>query len=210
MNPLVRSYLSSVEREAAALPTPRREELVADLREHIEISLAESGRGDDAQVRDILNRLGSAQEVVRAALEEEPVPPLTSPESRRRTAVTLTLALLPVPLYFATWVGLPLALATGTAAVLRLRRSTSWTPEEKREATRLILSPLLVLPLTLFVVRLLFYWNFSLTLVAAQTSLILPMIGAARLARSAKQLRDAKPGELPAGRGTAATAVRPD
>ncbi|ARQ67671.1 hypothetical protein [Streptomyces marincola] len=124
--------------------------------------------------------------------------------------MTLTLALLPVPLSFVPWVGIPLSLATATAAVLRLRRSTPWTPEEQREGTRLILSPVLVLPLTLLVVSFLFYRNFMLTFVAAQTSLILPMIGAARLARSAKQLRDAEPGELPLGHGIPATAVRPD
>lgn len=63
---VVRQYLAAVEREAAALPADRRQELVSDLAEHIEIALAERP-GSSA---DILRELGDPRVIVATALQE--------------------------------------------------------------------------------------------------------------------------------------------
>lgn len=51
----VRDYLSAVGREATALPADRRQELLADLAEHIEVTRAER---PDAAIGQILAELG--------------------------------------------------------------------------------------------------------------------------------------------------------
>lgn len=51
----VRNYLSAVERESSALPADRRQELLADLAEHIEVTRTER---PDAAIGEILTELG--------------------------------------------------------------------------------------------------------------------------------------------------------
>ncbi|MXG30489.1 HAAS signaling domain-containing protein, partial [Streptomyces sp. YIM 132580] len=53
-NTLVREYLATVERESTALPAAARQELLADLSEHIEVARTERP-GD---VRAILHEVG--------------------------------------------------------------------------------------------------------------------------------------------------------
>ncbi|MYV65578.1 hypothetical protein GT043_06415, partial [Streptomyces sp. SID2131] len=40
-HPLVTDYLAAVEREASFLPAGRREELLADLREHLDVAVGD-------------------------------------------------------------------------------------------------------------------------------------------------------------------------
>lgn len=61
---LVRDYLGRLEAAAAALPVQRRAELAAEVRDHIDSALAEAGRSDEVTVRNILERLGSPEEIV--------------------------------------------------------------------------------------------------------------------------------------------------
>ncbi|MDI6101836.1 hypothetical protein QLQ12_24750 [Actinoplanes sp. NEAU-A12] len=81
---LIAAYLARVERAASHLPTGRREELLGDLREHIEIVRAESGTGTEAEIRTILDRLGDPESIVAAAdtqtdLPRVPAAPPTPP-----------------------------------------------------------------------------------------------------------------------------------
>lgn len=81
---LVAAYLARVERAASRLPAARREELLADLREHIEIVRAESEAETEAQIRTILDRLGDPESIVAAAdtqtdLPRVPLAPPTAP-----------------------------------------------------------------------------------------------------------------------------------
>ncbi|MFE6224972.1 MULTISPECIES: HAAS signaling domain-containing protein [unclassified Streptomyces] len=66
-HPLVAAYLDAVARETAELPADRRAELLADLREHIEVSDAR----DDAGIRAVLAELGEPRTVAASALAEE-------------------------------------------------------------------------------------------------------------------------------------------
>jgi len=63
----VRDYLSTVEREASALPADRRQELLADLAEHIEVTRAER---PDAAIGEVLAELGDPRAIAATALSE--------------------------------------------------------------------------------------------------------------------------------------------
>ncbi|MGX1886537.1 HAAS signaling domain-containing protein [Streptomyces sp. NPDC055287] len=62
-----RDYLSAVEREGSALPADRRQELLADLAEHIEVTRAER---PDAAIGEILAELGDPRTIAATALAE--------------------------------------------------------------------------------------------------------------------------------------------
>ncbi|WP_329119355.1 HAAS signaling domain-containing protein [Streptomyces sp. NBC_01353] len=63
----VRDYLSTVEREASALPADRRQELLADLAEHIVVTRAER---PDAAIGEVLAELGDPRTIAATALAE--------------------------------------------------------------------------------------------------------------------------------------------
>jgi uncharacterized membrane protein len=67
---LVADYLSRVSRATAGLPPEQRDELLRDLQEHIETGRAELDEETEAQVRDILERLGEPSVIARAAAED--------------------------------------------------------------------------------------------------------------------------------------------
>ncbi|MFF2921520.1 hypothetical protein ACFVTP_03720 [Streptomyces celluloflavus] len=64
---LVRDYLSAVERETSALPADRRQELLADLAEHVEVTRAER---PDAAIGEVLAELGDPRTIAATALAE--------------------------------------------------------------------------------------------------------------------------------------------
>jgi uncharacterized membrane protein len=63
---LVDAYLGRLDAAAARLPVDRRAELVAEVREHIATALAEADRRDETTVRNVLERLGSPEDIVAA------------------------------------------------------------------------------------------------------------------------------------------------
>ncbi|MEV7414781.1 hypothetical protein [Streptomyces sp. NPDC089919] len=63
----VAQYLTAVEREASTLPADRRQELLADLSEHIEVTRAERPA---ATVAEILAELGDPRAIAATALAE--------------------------------------------------------------------------------------------------------------------------------------------
>lgn len=63
----VHDYLHAIEREASALPADRRQELLADLTEHIEVTRAER---PDAEIGTILGELGDPRTIAATALVE--------------------------------------------------------------------------------------------------------------------------------------------
>ena len=56
---LVRDYVDRLDAAASRLPADRRAELVGEVRDHIELALAEAGQVDAATVHNVLERLGS-------------------------------------------------------------------------------------------------------------------------------------------------------
>lgn len=73
---LVADYLARVSRATAGLAADRRDELVRDLREHIETSRADLPAETEAEVRGILERLGDPAVIARAAAEEDGLAPV--------------------------------------------------------------------------------------------------------------------------------------
>ena len=73
-HPSVVAYLDAVARETAGLPAERRAELLADLREHIEVS----GAGTEERLREVRAELGEPRTVAASALAEEPYPAMTA------------------------------------------------------------------------------------------------------------------------------------
>jgi uncharacterized membrane protein len=65
-NALVRDYLTRLETAAVRLPAGRRTELVGEIREHIDAAIADAGTSDETAVRNVLDRLGSPEDIVGA------------------------------------------------------------------------------------------------------------------------------------------------
>lgn len=61
---LVQDYINRLEARAASLPAERRAELVGEVRDHIDTALREAGSVDEVTVRNVLERLGSPDEIV--------------------------------------------------------------------------------------------------------------------------------------------------
>ncbi|MDR6322216.1 HAAS signaling domain-containing protein [Actinoplanes couchii] len=76
---LIAVYLARVDQAAIRLPAARREELVNDLREHIEIARSESEVDSEASIRTILDRLGDPESIVAAADTQTDLPRVTVP-----------------------------------------------------------------------------------------------------------------------------------
>jgi uncharacterized membrane protein len=66
----VSEYLREVEQRLAGLPVLQRRELLADLRAHIATERLERSANSEGEVLEILERLGSPEEVAAAAYEE--------------------------------------------------------------------------------------------------------------------------------------------
>jgi len=139
---LIRDYLTRLERAAADLPFERRSELVGDVREHIETAIAQTNAHDEASIRNVLERLGPAEEIVAAELVGTAVP------AARDAAVQaspwgpteiIAILLLTVGAVVLPFVG-------SLAGLVFVWASRAWTNREKAVASVIVLA-LLAVPL---------------------------------------------------------------
>ena len=72
---LVNDYIGRLHAAAASLPPSRRAELAGEVRQHIEMALAEAGQRDEVTVRNVLDRLGPPDEIVDAERQVDGPPP---------------------------------------------------------------------------------------------------------------------------------------
>ncbi|WP_238008327.1 DUF1700 domain-containing protein [Dactylosporangium sp. AC04546] len=73
---LVNDYLRAVEQALSGVPAGRREELLADLSQHIAAKRAELSPETEVEVRSILELLGDPSDVAaEAMLDNDPLPP---------------------------------------------------------------------------------------------------------------------------------------
>ncbi|MFE8949866.1 HAAS signaling domain-containing protein [Streptomyces sp. NPDC007856] len=136
-HPLVKSYLAAVARETAGLSPERRNELLADLEEHIAVALAEeSASGDDA-VRTVLTRLGDPRTIAATALGDEP-PARQTGRGRTRALLVLLAATGPLTL-FAPLLGVSALIG----AIWWLWTAPQWRSRDRAIATAAALVPLL-------------------------------------------------------------------
>ena len=145
MTTLISSYLQRLEAAAADLPVERRDELVEEIRQHIDASTLGAG-SDEAALRTLLDRLGTPEEIAAAAREDLPAgataleqPALSeanpSPWGGSELAAVVLLGLGPFVLpLVGPLVGLVLALS-----------SQRWTRRDKTVAVALSVAPAVLL-----------------------------------------------------------------
>lgn len=68
-DPLVDDYLRRLAAAASVLPPHRRDELISEIRDHLQEALRQAPADDEAAVRNMLERLGPPEEIVSAATE---------------------------------------------------------------------------------------------------------------------------------------------
>jgi uncharacterized membrane protein len=138
--PLAEDYLARLDRAAGALPPQDRDELLAELRSHLQTGLAADPT--DAEVLNLLHELGSPEDIVAAAQPERstslaapsrPASPWGALEMIAVLALTVGTFVLPI-------VG-PLV------GIVLVWGSTRWTRREKGIATVLTALPVLTLAL---------------------------------------------------------------
>lgn len=115
-HPLVTEYLSALRRQAASLPESRRTELIEEIGAHIEGSLPEIP--SEAQIRNILDRLGTPEEIVDAELDDPQA--LSEPSAQPGSPMgpwTASGATQRAPLATGDIVGLTLLLLGGAVAL---------------------------------------------------------------------------------------------
>ena len=96
-DPVVASYLHRLESAAQALPRERRVELVSEIRAHIEEALNEAGATDEVTVRNVLERLGSPEQIVSEAVGSRPHPATSRGTLEMAALIVLALGgILPV------------------------------------------------------------------------------------------------------------------
>ncbi|MEU6168839.1 DUF1700 domain-containing protein [Streptomyces tanashiensis] len=145
-HPLVTDYLATIEREASFLPAGRREELLADLREHLAVAVGDEE--DPETVRTALERLGSPSAIVAAARAEEPETPTAAdaPKEQPRTRTVITAVLLGITGLAGLGGSLP-AVAALIVGLVLLWTSDAWDRGTKVLATALTLATPIVVAL---------------------------------------------------------------
>ena len=160
---LVRDYLGRLEAAAAALPLARRTELAAEVRDHIDAALAEAGRSDEVTVRNVLERLGSPEEIVAAEAGQAGTPDGAAPASGGGVAGTgsrwgavevtaLVLVGLAWPALFLPF-GLFLWLGLGVVGLVLVWVSAVWSRRRKLITTGTVVAAYVLLVLLITPVR---------------------------------------------------------
>lgn len=83
-HPAVHGYLARLREVAGALPPLRRDELLTEIRCHIDDALAApdpTGAAGDDRVRRVLARLGDPEDIVAAEMDQSPAPTVAPPAS---------------------------------------------------------------------------------------------------------------------------------
>ena len=119
-DPLVDDYLHRLQEAASRLPADRRLELVSEIRGHLREALSQVPDGDEAGVRNVLDRLGAPEEIAAAALD--------APEDLGTVAVAgqvsgLAIASLAMAVLWFAGLGAVLALVFGYRARREIRDS---------------------------------------------------------------------------------------
>ncbi len=141
---LIQDYLDHLERAAHTLPAAHRAEILAEIKEHISITLSQSEDQSEATVRSVLTRLGTPEDIVREA--ESGLPAAPAPPARRRVAAfeIVTVVLLLVG-------GIVIPLLGWVIGAVLLWASARWTVRDKVIGTLVVPGGLgLAVWLTLF------------------------------------------------------------
>ena len=119
-DPQVDNYLRRLDKAASALPAHRRQELISEIRDHLQEALRQTPAGDEAAVRNMLERLGPPEEIAAAAADSAPSDQLVAPF--RETNGSAIVAVVLGVLWFAG-IGSLLALVFGYRARREIKNS---------------------------------------------------------------------------------------
>ncbi|MEU2717030.1 hypothetical protein [Streptomyces sp. NPDC007205] len=140
-HPLVMNYLATVAREAAGLSPERRNELLADLEEHIAVALAEESTSGDDGIRAVLTRLGDPRTIAATALGDEPPAPPAPQVSWVRPVALLVLLVVAGPMTVLNAFPV-LGCIPVIGAIWLLWASSEWLKRDKVLGTVAALAPL--------------------------------------------------------------------
>ncbi len=118
-DPLVDDYLRRLDAAASALPAHQRTELVSEIRDHLQEALRRAPEGDQAAVRDALERLGPPEEIAAAAVD----PPPGQPAAAVGQTNGLAIASVVVAVLWLAGLGAVLALVLGYQARRQINNS---------------------------------------------------------------------------------------
>ncbi|MER5207820.1 hypothetical protein [Streptomyces sp. NPDC002825] len=178
-HPLVTDYLATIEREASFLPAGRREELLADLREHLAVAVGDEE--DPQAVREALERLGSPSAIVAAARAEEPETAADAPKVKPRTRNVVTAVLIGITGLSALGGSAP-AVAVLIVGLVLLWTSDAWDRRTKAQTTALTLATPVVVALGALLLAARFGPTELLAVLAV--GITLPAVAAVRLLRT--------------------------
>jgi uncharacterized membrane protein len=128
----VKEYLHELDEELRDLPRSRRQELLGEIHEHIDSALAESPALDEAEVRNVLDRLGDPYDIAEEARQRFGVP-------RQRSRGLEIAALI-----FLLVGGIVIPVVGWFIGVILLWSSRVWTTGEKLAGTLLVPGGLLL------------------------------------------------------------------
>lgn len=128
----VKEYLHDLDQELRDLPRSRRQELLSEIHEHIDSALAGSPDLDEAEIRNVLDRLGDPADIAEEARQRFGVP-----RQRSRGLEIAALILLPIG-------GLIIPVVGWFVGVILLWSSRVWTTGEKLAGTLLFPGGLLL------------------------------------------------------------------
>jgi hypothetical protein len=121
-HPLVEEYLRTLRAEAGRLPEDQARELVADIDEHLDVALDQDST--EAEVRNVLERLGTPAELVAAAGPPPPTPEARSFASPTGAIICLIAAEILCLL-------LPVSVPLWLAGLVMMARAQVWTERQK-------------------------------------------------------------------------------
>ncbi|OGO56571.1 MAG: hypothetical protein A2Z32_00875 [Chloroflexi bacterium RBG_16_69_14] len=148
---MVGEYMKELEAAAVRLEPDRRAELIAEVREHIDLALAEAGGSDEAAVHSVLGRLGSPDEIVAAETGgDRPTPGAESPPTRSTVGARRPLSVEARALLLLTVGAVMLPFIGPLFGLWVASASERWTLTQKRTATLIVLA-LLSMPIALLV-----------------------------------------------------------
>ncbi len=169
----IEHYINDLKAAARSLSAARRRELIDDVRSHIQVALAESGRDDAEAVSAVLEALGSPREIVAASLAGDAEPAQTDAGIGGLEIAALVLLLAGAAAAGVGWL----------VGVLLLWTSPRWTRREKLLGT-LVLPGGVVLPIVLAAG--LATSSVLVPLLLLAVGLAAPVLTAMRLFRSAR------------------------
>lgn len=124
--PAVDGYMDELNLCLRDLPRGRREEIIGEIRAHIDAALDDAGQQSPAVIATILDQLGSPEEIAAAARIDAP-----PQQSRITTRDTITILLLLIG-------GFVLPLIGWIIGVVMLWTSNAWRTRDKILATLLV------------------------------------------------------------------------